>query len=48
TMRGLIDFADGEKIQVPIPEEAKAQLNNKIAQLSSLLKEKAVKLPAVV
>lgn len=48
TMRGLIDFADGEKIGVPIPEEAKVQLNNKIAQLSSLLKEKAVKLPEVV
>jgi len=38
--RGLIDFADGEKIDVPIPEEAKKQLGDKIISLTSLLKEK--------
>ncbi|MBA7626769.1 hypothetical protein ES703_34225 [subsurface metagenome] len=41
TTRGLIDFADGEKISVPIPEEAKSQLAEKIAELSSRLKAKA-------
>ena len=38
--RGLIDFADGEKIDVPIPDEAKKQLGDKIISLTSLLKEK--------
>ncbi len=39
--RGLIDFADGETIKIPVPEEARERLNVKIAQLSNLLKEKA-------
>lgn len=38
--RGLIDFADGTRISIPIPEVAKKQLNDKIAQLSAMLKEK--------
>jgi len=42
--RGLIDFADGTKISVPIPGEVKGQLDSKIAQLSGLLKEKASRL----
>ena len=42
--RGLVNFADGTKITVPIPEEVKRQLNSKIAQLSGLLKDKAAKL----
>jgi len=36
-LRGLINFADGEKISVPIPEEAKTQLDNKIIALGALL-----------
>ena len=43
--RGLINFADGEKISVPIPEEAKGRLNQKIDELSNMLKEKVTKLP---
>ncbi len=42
--RGLIDFADGESIKVPIPGKVKKQLDNKINQLSVLLKEKVAKL----
>ena len=41
--RGLIDFADGTKISVPIPDEVKGQLDSKITELSSLFKEKAAK-----
>lgn len=40
TERGLIDFADGESIKVPIPEEAKQRLDNKISQLTDMLKVK--------
>jgi len=40
--RGLVTFADGTKISIPIPDEVKIQLDNKIAELSTLLKEKAV------
>jgi len=40
TERGLISFADGEKLKVPIPEEIKQQLNNKIARLTEMLKRK--------
>jgi len=40
--RGLVTFADGTKISIPIPDEVKTQLDNKIAELSTLLKEKAV------
>ena len=43
--RGLINFADGENLKVPIPEAVKERLNQKIAQLSGMLKEKAAKLP---
>lgn len=39
--RGLVNFADGEKISVPIPDAARQQLESKISQLSSMLKEKA-------
>ncbi len=42
--RGLINFADGTKISVPIPDEVKGQLDSKITKLSSLLKEKATNL----
>jgi len=42
--RGLAQFADGESIKVPIPEATKVQLNQKIDQLSGLLKDKASKL----
>lgn len=45
--RGLIDFADGTKISVPIPEEVKGQLDSKITELSSLLKEKAAQLKVI-
>ncbi len=38
--RGLIDFADGTKISVPIPEAIKGQLDSKVTELSNLLKEK--------
>ena len=46
--RGLINFADGTKISIPIPTEIKGQLDSKIAKLSSLLKQKATKLGATV
>lgn len=42
--RGLANFADGTKISVPIPEEVKGQLDNKINQLFNLFKEKAANL----
>ncbi|MBA7637527.1 hypothetical protein ES703_45172 [subsurface metagenome] len=42
--KGLIDFADGERISIPIPEEVKGQLDSKITKLSGLLKEKVAKL----
>ena len=42
--RGLIDFADGTKISVPIPKAVKGQLDSKITELSNLLKEKAAML----
>ena len=45
--RGLINFADGERIRVPIPEEAKSQLANKITELSGLLKEKVASLKVI-
>ena len=35
--RGLIDFADGTKISVPIPDGIKAQLDSKIISLEALL-----------
>ena len=38
--RGLATFADGTKLSVPIPEEIKAQLDAKIASLSTMLKGK--------
>lgn len=40
-LRGLIDFADGESIKVPIPAAIKVQLDSKIKQLETLLKQKA-------
>jgi len=43
--RGLITYADGTKISMPIPDEVKDQLNSKITQLSTILKEKVAKLP---
>ena len=42
--RGLIDFADGTRISVPIPESVKTQLDSKITELSDLLKIKVAKL----
>lgn len=39
-LRGLVDFADGTRISVPIPKEIKSQLDSKITELSALLKEK--------
>ena len=42
--RGLIDFTDGTKLSVPIPAEIGDQLDSKITELESLLKEKAAKL----
>ena len=41
--RGLIDFAEGESIKVPVPDDIKKQLDDKIKELSKLLKEKASK-----
>jgi len=41
--RGLIDFADGTKISLPIPMAAKNQLNTKIVELEILLKGKLSK-----
>jgi len=38
--RGLIDFADGESIKVPIPQEVKARISNKIVGLEKLLKQR--------
>jgi phage terminase large subunit-like protein len=38
--RGLARFADGEDIKMPIPQETIAQLDNKIKQLQSVLKER--------
>ena len=40
--RGLVSFADGTKISVPIPDEVKTRLDTKIAELSGILKEKTV------
>lgn len=42
--RGLVSFADGTRISIPIPEGVKGQLDSKITELSSLLKEKVAKL----
>ena len=42
--RGLIDFADGTKISVPIPDGVKAQLDSKIISLEALLKAELGKL----
>lgn len=42
--RGLIDFADGERIGLTIPEDVKDRLNSKINELSVLLKTKAQEL----
>ena len=42
--RGLVSFADGEKISVPIPQEQKDQLTAKITALEVLLKGKATKI----
>lgn len=41
---GLIDFSDGEKIKVPIPDMVKKQLDGKIAELTRMLKEKVSKI----
>jgi len=38
--RGLVSFADGTKISVPIPDEVKIQLDAKIVELTGLLKKK--------
>ena len=38
--RGLIDFADGESIKVPIPQEVKARISGKIVGLEKLLKQR--------
>ena len=38
--RGLIDFADGESIKVPIPQEVKARISSKIVGLEKLLKQR--------
>ena len=38
--RGLIDFADGESIKVPIPQEVKAKISSKIVGLEKLLKQR--------
>ena len=35
--RGLVDFADGTSIKVPIPDEVKGQLEDKIAELTKLI-----------
>ena len=40
--RGLISFADGTKLSVPIPAAVKDQLDSKITELSGLLKERTV------
>ena len=40
--RGLIDFADGESIKVPIPDEVKVRLDNKIAELTKLIKKRSI------
>jgi len=40
--RGLIDFADGESIKVPIPGEVKIRLDNKIAELTKLIKKRSI------
>ena len=37
--RGLIDFADGTKISLPIPNAVKVQLDNKIAELTTRINE---------
>ena len=42
--RGLIDFADGTRISLPIPNTVKTRINRKITLLSIMLKEKIVKL----
>ena len=38
--RGLIDFADGESIKVPIPQEVKVRISSKIVGLEKLLKQR--------
>lgn len=38
--RGLVNFADGEKLSIPIPMEVRQQLDDKIVELEVLLKEK--------
>ena len=40
--RGLIDFADGESIKVPIPQEVKVRISSKIVGLEKLLKQRIV------
>jgi len=39
--RGLVDFSDGEKIRVPIPDNVKRQLDDKIMELTEILRKKA-------
>ena len=38
--RGLIDFADGERLSIPIPDNVRARLDKKIEELSNLLEQK--------
>lgn len=40
--RGLIDFADGTSIKVPIPDEVKAQLDSKIAELTQRINKRKI------
>ena len=39
--RGLINFADGTSIKVPVPQDVKLLLDNKIQELTNILKTKA-------
>lgn len=42
--RGLVNFADGERISMSVPEEAKTRLDAKIKQLSGMLKGKLARI----
>ena len=41
TIRPIAQFADGEKVVLPITQAVIDQIDNKIVELSNLLKEKA-------
>ena len=41
TVRPIAQFADGEKVVLPITQAVIDQIDNKIVELSNLLKEKA-------